>query len=72
MSEDVSLVRISDHLQFSLNYFSQLFKQVTGETFISYTTTQRFERSKELLRDNRLKISEIANQVGYTDGSASC
>ncbi|WP_197032427.1 helix-turn-helix transcriptional regulator [Bacillus sp. UNC41MFS5] len=29
MSEDVSLVRISDHLQFSLNYFSELFKQET-------------------------------------------
>ncbi|PLS01055.1 response regulator transcription factor [Neobacillus cucumis] len=67
LSEDVSLVRISDHLHLSPNYFSQLFKQETGETFISYTTNQRFERSKELLRDNRLKIAEIATQVGYTD-----
>ncbi|MBM7563411.1 response regulator transcription factor [Paenibacillus sacheonensis] len=54
-------------LQFHIhpNYLGQLFHKQTSDTFTDYLNKYRIERAKELLADSRLKVSEIARQVGY-------
>lgn len=54
-------------LQFHIhpNYLGQLFHKQTGDTFTDYLNKFRIDKAKELLADSRLKVNEIARQVGY-------
>ena len=47
-------------------YFAKYFKLVTCCTFKDYIDTIRLERAKDLLKNKDLKISDIAETVGYT------
>jgi Response regulator containing CheY-like receiver domain and AraC-type DNA-binding domain len=62
-----SLDDIADLLYISPNYLRQLFKQETGTTFVEYLTAVRMKQAERLLRNGRLKISDVAEQVGYKD-----
>ncbi|GIP27274.1 hypothetical protein J23TS9_24040 [Paenibacillus sp. J23TS9] len=63
--ENVTLKEVADYLSFSPNYLGSLFKEVTGTNFSEYVITMRMEKAGELLRDPRIKIYEVADQVGY-------
>ncbi|MDR1209326.1 MAG: response regulator [Clostridiales bacterium] len=65
--DDVSLNAVAAHVNVSPPYFSALFKQLTGVTFIEYLTAARMSRAKELLRGTPMRASEIAYEVGYND-----
>jgi len=65
--EKLSLQDLCRHTLMSASYFSLIFKQSTGETFIEYLTRVRLEKAKELLLTTSLKFYEIAAQVGYAD-----
>ncbi|HZG86646.1 AraC family transcriptional regulator [Paenibacillus sp.] len=62
---DISLDSCADALKMSPFILSKTFKEVTGINFIDYLTNIRLEKARELLRDTDLKISEIAEGVGY-------
>lgn len=49
----------------SRSSFAALFKSATGMTPLEYLTAWRICRSKSLLRQSELSVSEIAAQVGY-------
>lgn len=67
MNEALSLGDVCGHLFMSISYFSALFKQHTGTTFIDYLTRVRIEKAKELLAVTSRKTYEIASLVGYSD-----
>lgn len=58
---------VCKHVSMSTSYFSTLFKNRTGKTFIEYVTQERMEKAKELLKLTKKKSSEIAYEVGYND-----
>ncbi|CAM4324235.1 response regulator [Paenibacillus tarimensis] len=62
-----SLQELCGHLYLSVSYFSSLFKQATGETFVERLTRLRIGKAKELLEFSALKTYEIAGKVGYND-----
>ncbi len=64
---DISLDEVSRQANVSPYYFSRLFKEETGQTFIEYLTTYRVDKAKKLLEDDRLSIKDISMQVGYPD-----
>ncbi|MDO4492112.1 MAG: response regulator [Lachnospiraceae bacterium] len=64
---DISLDDISRTLKLTPYYFSKLFKQETGSTFMEYLTGLRIEKAKQLLKDPELSIKEIGISVGYSD-----
>ncbi|MFY0762195.1 response regulator [Metabacillus dongyingensis] len=65
--EDISAEQAAGHANMSISYFSLLFKQVTGFTFLDYLTGYRMERACFLLLHTELKTYEIAEKVGYGD-----
>ncbi|MFM2313441.1 MAG: hypothetical protein RLZZ04_2717 [Cyanobacteriota bacterium] len=69
LDHDLSLQELSNLVQMSPHYFSQLFKQSTGITPHQYVIRCRIERAKDLMRQGKLCIAEIATQVGFVDQS---
>lgn len=69
LSNEVSLKAIADEIGMSHYYFCRLFKQSMGVTPHVYLTQQRLERSKELLKQRRLLISEISLECGFANPS---
>jgi AraC-like DNA-binding protein/ligand-binding sensor protein len=63
--DDLSLARISKAVNVSANYFSTLFKQATGLNFADYVARVRIGKTKNLLLNPNLRISEIAFDVGF-------
>ena len=45
----------------------KIFKQYTGKTFISYINEIRIEKSKYLILNTDLSITEIATKVGFNN-----
>jgi two-component system response regulator YesN len=66
-SEDVSLKTVAAAVNVSPTYFSALFSQETGQSFIECLTDVRMKKARELLRCTGIRTSEIAYSVGYRD-----
>lgn len=64
---DISLDDVSRELDISPYYFSRLFKEGAGVTFIEYLTTLRMNRARELLLDPSVPVKDIGAAVGYQD-----
>ncbi|MBD2871554.1 response regulator transcription factor [Paenibacillus arenilitoris] len=64
---DLSVDEAAAHVGLSTSYFSLLFKQNFGETFIEYVTRQRMERAKALLLETPKSVAQIAKEVGYSE-----
>lgn len=60
-----SLSEISSLCGYNYSYLSYLFKKVTGTTLSDYYKQRRFESAKLMINENKLKISEISNLLGY-------
>ncbi|CAM4400631.1 response regulator [Paenibacillus alkaliterrae] len=65
--DSISLQQVADAVNVSRNYFSEMFKRVTGENFIDYLIALRVKRAKELLQGSSLKVYEVAEQSGFND-----
>lgn len=64
---DMGISHVAASLGISEGHLSHVFKKETGRTLGSYITDYRIQRAKELLRDCRSKVYEVAEQVGYRD-----
>lgn len=64
---ELSASSVCEHLHISSSYLRTLFKAQTGTTMISYITKIRMEKARELIMDQELKTSRIAQMVGYND-----
>ena len=52
---------------FSQEYLNKLFKNKYGFTIYEYVLKLRMERAAELLAQPDIKISDIAERLGYAD-----
>lgn len=64
-AEDLSLGQVAKAVNTSTFYFCKMFKKVTGINFTDYLSRVRIEKSKNLLLNPNLRISEIAFEVGF-------
>lgn len=64
---NIGVAAIARHLGISEGHLSHTFKKETDYTLLNYLTRYRIHRAMELLRDCRLKVYEVAEQVGYRD-----
>lgn len=70
LHEDLTLLDLSRRFHYSVSYISMLFKKEIGTGFQEYLLDCRMQRAKHLLLDPALRISHIAQQVGYTNPKA--
>lgn len=66
-AEHLSLEEVAGIVNLSPVYFSNLFKKESGQNFTEYLTAYRMKKAKEFLREGKLNINEIANELGYSD-----
>lgn len=62
---NIKLESIAPLFGYNSAYLGKIFNKTAGESFNSYVDHKRIEQSKDLLKENRLKVYEIAEQVGY-------
>lgn len=65
MGERLSLGRVAKSVNTSNFYFCKVFKRYTGLHFTEYVSRVRIEKTKNLLLNPNLRISEIAYAVGF-------
>ena len=65
--DSINLDRISKYVHLNPTYFSNLFKQDMGVSFIIYLTRFRIQKARDLLRFTSMRAYEIARQVGYPE-----
>lgn len=64
---ELTLAGLAARLELTPNYLSALFTAETGRTFTWHLTRIRIDRACALLRQSRLKVYQIARQIGYAD-----
>jgi len=61
----LTLEQVAAHVDMAPTYFSRIFKQEQGCTFIDYLTGIRLEEAKRLLRTTTMPVADIGYAVGY-------
>lgn len=67
LADELSVSSIAAWLYITPNYFSRLFKRVTGQGCNDYIVRTRMESAKSLLESTSIKTGIIAGMVGYRD-----
>ncbi|NOU90881.1 helix-turn-helix domain-containing protein [Paenibacillus sp. LMG 31460] len=63
--EDIGLKTLSKQASVTPAHFSRVFKQLIGMNITAYIMTKRIIRAKQLLSENDLNISSIAEMCGF-------
>ena len=64
-NRDLSVQDVADHLGITSNYFSTLFHESTGSSFIAYLNQVRVEQAGYLLKETRIPIGDIGFRCGF-------
>lgn len=64
---NITVGEIAQSIGISEGHLSHTFKKETDYTLLNYLTRYRIHKAMELLRDCRVKVYEVAQQVGYKD-----
>ncbi|RAV21907.1 response regulator [Paenibacillus contaminans] len=67
LSADLGIDELADYLGISGSYFSLLFKQHFGVTFVEYVTKLRMETAKSMLAVSDRSVTQIGESVGYLE-----
>lgn len=66
-TEELTLSSLAEKYNISESRLSTSLRENLGMSFSKYLTSQRVQRAKELLVDDRLSVEQIAQMVGYRD-----
>lgn len=66
-SQNITLEFLSNKFYINASHLSSIFKKITGDNLVEYTTKKRIEKAKLLLKDSNLKIGQVSEEVGYKD-----
>lgn len=67
VDDKLSLEEVAKGVYLNPSYISHIFKKITGMSFIDYMIEVKMDRAKVLLRDNNIRIYDVANIVGYNN-----
>lgn len=67
LKEQLNLGMLAEAVHISPNYLGKVFKLNTGEYVTDCITRMRMEKARELLRQKKYNISQIADMVGIPD-----
>lgn len=66
---NLSIKSLSDYAFLTPNYLCLLFKKEVGKTINQYITEIRMEKAKELLKNRKVKLYEVSQNVGFSDAN---
>lgn len=66
-AENIGITDIASSLAMSESHLSRVFKESVGYTLGEYLVNYRVSVACELLREGKLRVSEVASRVGYAD-----
>lgn len=66
-NRNITLEDTAGAVNVSPTYFSKVFKDEVGNTFIDYLTMLRIRKAKQLIGEGRLSNKEICDVIGYAD-----
>lgn len=66
---DISLTTLSELFHINSAYLSEIFKVQTGRNFSEYLVERRMKEAKQFLKDQHLKIIDVANLVGFSSSA---
>ena len=69
LANDPSISEVANECGLSSGYFVRAFKQSTGVPPYRWLTKLRVERAKELLKDPRCELADMAQLCGFVDQS---
>ena len=64
---ELSIQAVGSHVYLTPTYLCAFFKKSTGKTVNEFITETRLEKARELLKDDRIKLYEVATRVGFSD-----
>jgi AraC-like DNA-binding protein len=67
LHRQISLADAAQAAHLSPTYLSNVLKKETGKTFIEMLTERRMEKARELLLSTSIRMTEIAEAVGFED-----
>jgi AraC-like DNA-binding protein len=65
LGEELSLDQVAHAASMSAFYFCKVFKAATGVTFTDYVARARVEKTKQLLLNPNVRVSEAAYEAGF-------
>lgn len=63
----IKLADIADAIHINRNYLSRVYKEKTGQNIFDVINKKRLEFSKELLVQQNMKVSDVAERLGFKD-----
>ncbi|WP_409293943.1 response regulator transcription factor [Peribacillus sp. SCS-26] len=66
-ANEISLSMLSELFHINSAYLSETFKNQIGQNFSDYLVKLRMEKACSLLKDQHIKIIDIANMTGYSN-----
>jgi AraC family transcriptional regulator of adaptative response / methylphosphotriester-DNA alkyltransferase methyltransferase len=63
----VTLDQLASRSGFSPQHLNRVFRRTLGVTPLQYLNRRRMEHAAALLRDGRLTVSAVGQQVGFAD-----
>jgi AraC-like DNA-binding protein len=66
-SRELSLEDVAAHLNMKPTYFSRVFKQSTGRSFVEFVNRLRISKSCELLADGHRPVTEVCFESGFNN-----
>ncbi|QJD86582.1 response regulator transcription factor [Cohnella herbarum] len=63
--ENLSLEMLADKAHVNPSYLSRVFKQYTHEQLTAYVTRLKMEQAAKLLRDNGMRVQDVATRLGF-------
>lgn len=66
---DLNLTMIAEKFNYNPSYFSEMFKNKVGKTFIQYLNETRMAHAVRLLEDTALGLWDIAELTGFSNAS---
>ena len=68
-AEKITLEQMARRAYLSPSYFSRVFKEEMGEAFTTYLNRIRIDKSRSLLGQKHIRLTDIAQMVGFEDQS---
>jgi len=66
-ARELSLEEVAEHLGMKPTYFSRVFKQATGRSFVEFVNRMRISKSCELLAEGDRPVTEVCFASGFNN-----